>query len=102
MYMFFFKKSNFFCFHPLARQSIMGKTDANQTIKRLRSNIHRKTPVLESLFNKVTGVQTFNKVQVCNFIKRKFQHRYFPVNIAKFLSTTFFTEHHQWLLLAII
>ena len=53
-------------------------------------------------FRKVAGLQTFNKVQVCNFIKRRFQHRYFPVNIAKFLSTPFFTEHHQWLLLAII
>ena len=53
-------------------------------------------------FRKVAGLQTFNKVQVCNFIKRRFQHRYFPVNIAKFLSTTFFTEHHQRLLLAII
>ena len=34
-----------------------------------------KTPVLESLVNKV----------VVNFIKKRFQHRCFPVNIAKFL-----------------
>ena len=37
-------------------------------------NIHRKTPVLESLFNKVSYLQAlFNKVlglQACNFIKR--------------------------------
>ena len=32
-------------------------------------NIHRKTPLLESLFNK--------------FIKKRLQHRYFLVNIAK-------------------
>ena len=37
---------------------------------------HRKTPVLESLFNKVAGLQT------CNFVKTRAQHKYFPVNIA--------------------
>ena len=46
-------------------------------------NIHRKTPVLESLFNKVAGLQ------VCNFIKKRLQHRYFLLNIAKFLKTAF-------------
>ena len=44
-------------------------------------NIHRKTPVLESLFNKVPGLK------VCNFIKTKLQHRYFPVKFAKSLTT---------------
>ena len=37
-----------------------------------------------SLFNKVAGLQG------CNFIKKRFQHRYFPVNIMKFLWTNFF------------
>ena len=37
--------------------------------------------MLDSLFNKVAGFQD------CNFIKRTLQHRYFPVNIAKFLRT---------------
>ena len=46
-------------------------------------NIHRKTTVLESLFNKVAGLQ----------------HRCFYVNIAKFLRTHFFIEHLRWLLL---
>ena len=41
-------------------------------------NIHRKIPVLESLFNKVSGVQA------CRFIKSRLQLRCFPVNsIAK-------------------
>ena len=44
-------------------------------------------------FRKVAGLQTFNKVQVCNFIKRRFQHRYFPVNIANF----FFLKNHLFL-----
>ena len=39
---------------------------------------HRKTPVLESLFN---------AAQACNFIKKRLQHRYFPVKFAKFLRT---------------
>ena len=42
-------------------------------------NIHRKTPVLQSLFSKVASLET------CNFINKGLQHRCFPVNIAKFL-----------------
>ena len=45
-----------------------------------------KVPVLKSLFNKVAGIQAYNS------IKKKLQHRCFPVNIAKFLRTAFFTE----------
>ena len=51
-------------------------------------------PVLDSLFNKVAGLK------VCNFIKRRLRHRYFPINIAKFLRTSFM-EHHRLLLLPI-
>ena len=47
--------------------------------------IHRKTPVLVSLFNK-TPKET------------RHQHMCFPENIVKFLRTTFFIEH-LWLLL---
>ena len=43
-----------------------------------------KTPVLESLFNKVTDLKA------C---------RCFPVNIAKFLKTACFIEYLWWLLL---
>ena len=39
----------------------------------------QETPVLESIFKKVADLQT------CNFIKKRPQHRCFPVNIAKFL-----------------
>ena len=35
--------------------------------------------MLESLFNKIAGLKA------CNFIKKKLQHRYFTVNIGKFL-----------------
>ena len=43
--------------------------------------------------NKVAGLKTWN------FTKKRLQHRCFPVKFAKFLRTTFFTEHLRWLLL---
>ena len=43
---------------------------------------HRKTPVLDSLLNKVTDFQA------CNFIKMGLQHRCFPVKFAKVLRTS--------------
>ena len=52
-------------------------------------NIHRKTPVLDSLFDKVAGLQT------SNFIKKWLRHRCFPVNVANFLRTVFSIEHLQ-------
>ena len=54
---------------------------------------HRKTPVLESHFKKVAGLKA------CNFIKKRLQHRCFPVRFEKFLRTPFFTENLWWLLL---
>ena len=42
---------------------------------------HRKRPVLGSFFIKVTGLNA------CNFIKKRLRHRYFLVNIAKYLRT---------------
>ena len=35
----------------------------------------------------------------CTFIKKRLQHRCFPVNIEQFLRTAFFIEHLWWLLL---
>ena len=37
----------------------------------------QKIPVLESLYNKVAGLKA------CSVIKKRLQHRCFPVNIAK-------------------
>ena len=50
-------------------------------------NFARKTPVLESLFNNITGMKAWN------FLKKRLQHKRFPVNITKFLRTAFFVEH---------
>ena len=45
--------------------------------------IHMKTPVPESLFNRVTGL-------LCvTLFKKKLRHRCFPVNVAKFSRTPF-------------
>ena len=56
-------------------------------------NIHRKTAVLESRFNKVAGLKA------CNFIKKGIQHRCFPVNDTKFLRKPFLRNICEWLLL---
>ena len=44
-------------------------------------------------FNKCVGLQ------VCNFIKRRLQHRYFLVNIGKFMRTPILKTFREWLLL---
>ena len=56
-------------------------------------NIHRKTPVLESSFNKVADLKVYNCI-----IKR-FRYRCFPINMAKFLRPAFFIEHLRSLIL---
>ena len=45
------------------------------------SHFHKKAPVSESLFNKIADLKA------CSFIKKRLQHRCFPVNFAKFLRT---------------
>ena len=55
----------------------------------------QETPVLESLLKKVAGLEARKS------IKSRLQHRFFPVNIAKFLKTAFSIEQLWWLLLEI-
>ena len=38
-------------------------------------------------------------IKVCNDFKKRLQHKCFPVNIAKILRTSLFTEYIRWLLL---
>ena len=40
--------------------------------------------------NTCVGASFFKVPDLCNFIKQKLQHRYFPVNIAKYLRTASF------------
>ena len=49
----------------------------------LKTNVHRKTHVLEPCFNKVAGLKA------SNYIKKSLQRRCFPVIILKFLRTAF-------------
>ena len=59
-------------------------------------NIHRKTPVQGSAFNRVIAFKT------CNFIKKRLQHRCFPANIAKNFRNTYFEEICEQLLLTVL
>ena len=59
-------------------------------------NINRKTPLLETLFNKVADLQA------PNFIKKRPQHRCFPANIAKFLRTVILKNIIERLLLIML
>ena len=56
---------------------------------------HQKTAALEFLFNKAEGPQP------CNFIKKRLQHRCFPVKFVKSLKTPFSTVHLGQLLFKI-
>ena len=57
---------------------------------------HRKTPVLESLFNKGAGLSASRS---CNPIKNRLQYSSFSVNVLKFSRTLFLMVHLRWLLL---
>ena len=59
-------------------------------------NIHRNTPILVSLFNRLAGFKT------CNFRKKRLQHSCFPVNIAKFLRTLILMKICDQLLLPLL
>ena len=48
------------------------------------------------------GKHLYWSLKAVNFIKKRFQHRYFPVNIEKFLKTGLFVEYLWWLLLYIV
>ena len=63
-------------------ETVVRRCFQNRCSEKFR-NIHRKTTVLKSLFNKVAGIAG----------------KCFPVNIAKCLRTAFFIEHLWWLLL---
>ena len=56
----------------------------------------KEIPAVESLFNEVGCAG----LQVCNFIKKRFQLRCFSVNIAKFLKKLFLKKICERLLLS--
>ena len=65
------------------------KTRYSQKVEKF----HRKTPVLESVFNKVADIKAYK------FIEKKLQHRCFPLIFAKFLGIPIFKKICEQLLL---
>ena len=82
-HMFLFMENLIKIFVEVQRQPF---TDVLQNSCSLKfCNIRRKTPGVESLFNKVASLQT------CNFTKKRRKHRCFPMNIAIFTG-----KHMSW------
>ena len=77
----------------LSRSSHQRCSVEKAVVKKFAIYTVKTRPVLESLFNKV--------LQVCNFIKKRLQHRCFPMNIAKVLRATIFKNIWERLLLVI-
>ena len=69
------------------------KSRSKHSRRNIKSKKQEKTTVFESLFKKVAGLETRKS------IKRRLQRRCFPMNIAKFLKTSFSIEQLWWLLL---
>ena len=74
---------------------------------RFRSN-HRRCS-LEKVFLEIsqnsqenTCAIVFAGLRLATLLKKKFWHRCFPVDFAKFLRTPFVIEHLWWLLLSIV
>ena len=55
--------------------------------------MHRKTPELESLFDKVAGFRA------CTFIKKRLQHKCLPAKFAKILRAPILKDNCQQLIL---
>ena len=75
-------------------EAVVRRYTSEQVFLKFR-NVHRKISVLGFLFNK------YLDLKACSFIKKRLQHRCFPVKFAKILSTPFFAKHIRSLLLEI-
>ena len=74
------------------RETVVRRCSVKKVFLKISQKSQENTCVGVS-FNKISGLNAYN------FITKRLQHRCFPVNIAKFLRTTIFKEHLQWLLL---
>ena len=77
--------------HRSSHQNTSLKKDALKCF----CNIHRKTPVLKALFDTIPGFQ------VCNFIKKRLQHRCFHGSFAKFLRVPILKNIYEQVILDI-
>ena len=76
------------------------KQSSKQLLPKVSSEVFFKiyvpeNTVLKSLSDIMTGLKAGN------FIKKRLQHKCFPVSIAKFLRTAFFTKQLRWLFLSV-
>ena len=71
------------------------KCSVRKNVLRNFTKFTRKHLSQSLFFNKVSGLRP------ANLLKKRPWLRRFPMNFAKFLRTTFLTEHFRWLLLSI-
>ena len=100
---------------------IQNKLDENSKVSQNFREISQKQPFrtshrrcsIKKVFLKILQISqentfvgvSFNKVvglKACNFIKKRLQHKCFPVNNVKFFRTAYFIEHLGWLLLTFV
>ena len=58
-----------------------------------------KIGVLKKFANFIGKHLCLSRLKACNFIKKKLQHKCFPVDILKFLRTPILKNIYEWLLL---
>ena len=79
------------CFKQKQTFAVLFKIDVLKNF----ANLTRKHLCWSLFFNKVSGLRPSG---LQNVLKKRLQHRCFPVKFARFLRTSIFTEHLWWLL----
>ena len=79
----------------MVKNTVIKKQSLGGVLLKRCSQKFRKHLCQSLFFNKVTGLRRGT------LLKKRLWHRCFPVNFAKFVRTSFFTEHLRWLLLVI-
>ena len=74
---------------PSVNKSSHRRCSTRKGVLRNFANFTGKHPYQSLFFNKVVGLGP------ATLLKKRLQHRYFPVNFAKFLRTPFLIEHLQ-------
>ena len=80
----------YFHFESVKFRSSRWQMSFKMGVLKIFSQYSQKILVLESLCHKVTDLWP------CSFIKKRLQHKCFPLNIAKLLKVAFFIEHLRY------
>ena len=113
----FSKNANFHVFVNL-NQHIIAITNKKGNHMRITTTFNMNKSSHSQMFFKIAVLKNFviftgkylcwslfltkfkvSSLKACNVIKKRLQHRCFPVNIVKLLRTAFFIEYLRWLLL---